>query len=189
MLVIALNGPAGAGKSTVAEILVTEHGFEAVAFAEPLYAGLSAMLDIDQEDLERRDTKERPIDWLGKSPRELLQQLGTAWGRERIHPEIWIRVMARRLRMLRQGGVDLSRLVITDVRFTNEAQFVKEQFGVIWHVARQVETTRPHVSEAGIGAHWIDDVIPNNGTLEELQGVVTRRLERLIEARTEQGLL
>jgi hypothetical protein len=178
---VSLTGLAGAGKSTLAEILVTEHGFEAMSFAEPIYAGLAAMLDIDQEELERRDRKEAPIDWLNKSPRELLQELGTAWGRDRVHRDLWILVLDRRLRMYQALGMDLSRVVITDVRFANEAQYIRARGGYIWQVVRGASTARPHVSEAGVPSHWIDDVIPNTGTLDELRALVARRIERLIE--------
>jgi hypothetical protein len=181
MILIGLTGAAGAGKNTIAELLVTEHGFDAISFAEPIYAGLSAMLDIDQEDLERRDAKETPIGWLGRSPRELLQELGTGWGRERVHADLWVRVMERRLTMLRRAGVELNRLVITDVRFENEAAYVRAGRGVIWQVVRGPSTARAHVSEAGLAAHWIDQVIPNTGTPEDLRALVAFRVERLIE--------
>lgn len=168
-MLIGLTGRAGAGKSAIAEHLVVNHGWEAMSFAEPIYAALSVMLGMPEEELADRGRKERPINWLGKSPRELLQELGTGFGRQRVHEDLWVLILARRLDALRrlQPG---AHVVISDVRFANEAAFVKQKGGVLWEVyGRSAYGVRTHESEAGVppdtprrsiynGGVWADTV-------------------------------
>jgi len=90
MRLIGLTGPAGSGKDTVARLLCEQHGFVQMAFADPLRAMLKAGLGLTDEELHRRDLKEAPLEWLGKSPRQLLQTLGTEWGRQHVHPHLWL---------------------------------------------------------------------------------------------------
>ena len=90
MQLIGLTGPAGCGKDTIANFLMETHGFVQIALADPLRDGLKAMLGVTDEQLHRRDLKEAPIDWIGRSPRELLQTLGTEWGREHVAADLWL---------------------------------------------------------------------------------------------------
>lgn len=67
-------------------------------------------------------------------------------------------------------------MVIPDVRFENEAEWVRNKGGRIIHVVRanptQIET---HVSENGVTKSPLDAILFNSGTLEELQ-IATREL-------------
>ena len=169
-ILIGLCGYAGAGKNAVAEHLVVAHGFDVMAFAEPVYAGVAAALGMEVEDLERRDTKELPIDWLGMSPRALLQTFGTEWGRDMINPDIWVLVAERRLAELQKRGGG-ERVVFTDTRFANEALWLQQSGGVLWEIyGRRAADVRMHESEAGIpssfprrsiwnGGEWADTVL------------------------------
>lgn len=163
MLILGLLGRAGAGKDTIAGYLYQEHGFEVpIAFADPLYAGLSAMLGISVEELADRDRKEQPIDWLGCSPRMLLQTLGTEWGRNMVHTDLWVRLMDRRVSEAAHAGA--TRLVITDVRFENEARWILERGGLLWEVyGRSDGKVRAHVSEAGVPPTFARRSIWNGG--------------------------
>lgn len=183
MRIIGLTGPAGSGKDSVAKVLVSVHGYYALSFAGPLKDALIAMLEIPRATLEDRVAKETPIDWIGQSPRALMQTLGTEWGRNLVHPDIWLRNAARRLDRLRRfaGGA-----VITDVRFENEAAWVRRQGGEVWHVLRRVPAnvtplrggTQVHASEAGIALDAaVDSVIVNDAGLEQLPDTVQRALD------------
>lgn len=176
-MIIGLCGTAGAGKNTVADILVEEHGFQAISFAEPIYAAVSAITGLPVEHLQDRRHKERPIGWLGSSPRELLQTLGTDWGRKMIHENIWVIVAMNKVAEVTESGGDA---VITDVRFDNEATAIRLAGGAIWQVDRPCETTcgckeRNHESEGGVSS--VDVIIRNDSTLEYL----TRRVHREME--------
>lgn len=162
-MIIGLCGVAGAGKNSVAEHLVVNHDFDAMSFSEPLYAALAAMFEVPVEELEDRDLKERPIPWLNRSPRELLQELGTGWGRQRIHEDVWVLVAARRLDALRRLN-HAAKVVFCDVRFANEAEWLLRQGGVLWEVyGRRAYGVRSHISESGIPVTFTRRSIYNGG--------------------------
>lgn len=167
-MLIGLTGAAGAGKGSVAHRLVMHHGFAEIAFADPLYDAVAAITGISVANLKDRAVKEQPIPWIGKSPRELLQLLGTEFGRGMVKESLWIDRAMRRL---------VPFTVITDVRFDNEAEAVKARGGVIWEVVRPTKSclvgaSAAHESEAGISREFIDLVLPNTGTLDDLFGAV-----------------
>ena len=161
--IIGIAGRAGAGKNTVAEMIPNSSVF---GFADPLYEGLAAMLGVPEDMLRNRVNKETPLVWLGKSPRELMQTLGTEWGRGMVAEDIWLRLAKRRIETY--GGT----IVFSDVRFDNEAEWIRNQGGEVWLVEREQETHHTHSSEAGISPHLIDRVIDNRGTLEQTRMLV-----------------
>jgi hypothetical protein len=173
-MLIGLCGPAGAGKNTVAEFITDSDGCTLLqmAFADPLYECISTITGIPVAKLKDRDAKETTIPWLGKSPRQLLQTLGTEWGRGTIHPEIWIRITMERAKPELAVG---RGVVITDVRFDNEAQAVIDAGGEVWRVTRPgwrclAEEAAAHQSEAGVSDHLIARIIDNSGSLDDLRG-------------------
>jgi hypothetical protein len=182
-MLIGLCGPAGCGKNTVANYLQDRYGWMQLGFADPVYAAVSSVTGIPVARLRDRATKEQPIEWLGKSPRELLQTLGTEWGRDTISPDIWITVAMRQVeasqRYLRGAG----GVALTDVRFTNEAAAIKASGGQIWRVERRQrclsEDAAMHSSEAGIPEYLIDAVIDNTADMGHLYAGVDAALNRL----------
>jgi hypothetical protein len=66
-------------------------------------------------------------------------------------------------------------IIIKDIRFENEADFLRRHNGVIWHIVRdKAEKVNAHASEQGIQMAAHDVVIPNNGTLADLIDCVKR---------------
>ena len=163
--IIGLTGAAGAGKDLVASMIP---GACRVAFADPIYHGLSTMLGIPEGVLRNRTEKETPIVGIGASPRQLLQTLGTEWGRQMIRDDIWLRTAFWRWEQLAAGGVSL--IVVPDVRFQNEARMIRENGGEVWLIHRPgVDPVAAHVSEAGIPLRQIDRLIVNDGTVDQLR--------------------
>lgn len=172
-MLIGLCGPAGAGKNTVAEFLTDADGggFVQFAFADPLYQCVSTITGFSVSQLQDRAVKEAVIPWLGKSPRQMLQSMGTEWGRDSVHPEIWIRIAMERAGQHMAVG---RGVVITDVRFDNEAQAVIAAGGEVWKVVRPgwrclADDAATHQSEAGVSDHLIARTIDNSGTLDDLR--------------------
>jgi hypothetical protein len=133
---------------------------------------------ITEKTLNNRETKEVPHDLLGKSPREMAQTLGTEWRRQMVHPDIWLMLAERRYTFCCERE-DISGLAITDIRFDNEAKWVKSQGGIIWDVRRDVPGVKTHVSEQGVADCYIDYVIDNNGSLEALTDTVESQLRTI----------
>jgi len=98
-LLFGLAGIARSGKDTAAQHLVTQHGFHSYAFADPLRDGLMHILNLSPCDFEG-EQKEQVLPWLGRSPRYLMQTLGTEWGRDTVHPELWLLLAAQNLDLL-----------------------------------------------------------------------------------------
>ncbi len=129
------------------------------------------VLGVTAEELADPARKEQPCAaLLGKTPRQAMQSIGTQWGREMIHPDIWVSIAARRLDVAKAEG---KSVVLDDCRFDNEAEVWRAAGGTV------IEITRPglaynngHASEAGISRHLISTTLKNDGTAERLLGDV-----------------
>lgn len=166
MKLIGLTGKSRVGKDTVASVIQgrIDSYSETYAFADPIRRMLA---QIGVAEAMYGDLKEQPVAWLGKSPRELMQTLGTEWGRNLIAEDIWLRLADRAMRDQRIAGTDVC--IVTDVRMTNEAHWVKNQGGLLIKITREDrEQVRPHSSENGIPDRLVDHLIENNGSLGEL---------------------
>lgn len=167
MRLIGLHGPARCGKDTVGAILA-RHNFSLLAFATPLKDMLITGFGLTREQVDGAK-KEEIIDWIGRSPRELMQTLGTEWGRGLVGRYIWLKHAERRLALYRTWA---ENVVITDLRFANEAAWVRVQDGVIWHITGRDSSgavRADHPSEAGLRVVPGDIVIRNDGSLADLE--------------------
>lgn len=168
---IALTGPAGAGKSFAASVLVDEFGFHRMKFAATGKDMVRTMLGhagVPAHERDRYiegDLKETPTGIFGdKSPRYVMQTLCTEWGREHLGPDIWVNItMAGVLQRLADGN----SVVLDDCRFDNEAFEVKKLGGIVaqirptWQAASPAEVSHP--SERGLRKGLTTHLIPNCG--------------------------
>lgn len=168
--VIGIAGPARSGKDTICTFVITAVGGYRYSMADPIRAMLSVGVGIDMTDPYWQDRKEAAIPALGRSPREMMQTLGTEWGRMMVSPEIWLLQAQARLLDFGPG------MVVPDIRFPNEATWVRK-YGALLHVRRKDTVgVSEHASEAGIEPTEHELVIHNDGTFEELQEVVKKWL-------------
>lgn len=183
-MIIGLTGAAGAGKDTVADILVDEHGFKRIGFADALR---KMARDIDPviatEPTWEPDSDiptgirflrlDEAIDAYGyehvkrtyPEARRFLQRLGTEGIRVNVDDSFWVR------RVLNTIDADLdTNWVVTDCRFINEASGLLDIGGVIVRVDRKDVAPLPgaHASEAGVPGHLVQYVLPNDETIEDL---------------------
>lgn len=166
-LLIGLTGAARSGKTTAAQHLAVLFGFIHYAFAHPLKAMLAQGFNLSDAHLEGA-LKEQPLPWLGKSPRELLQTLGTEWGRGMVHGDLWLLLAEQNLDSLANCYPGGRGIVVSDVRFENEAAFIRERGGVVIHIQRpDAPSVATHCSEAGIAIRDSDLVIHNEGELSD----------------------
>ena len=175
---IGLMGQAGAGKDTVADHLEAEYAFERIGFADPILEMLLALFHragISEAWAVERALKEQPTP-LGASYRRLAQTLGTEWGRDTVAPDLWIRVAELQLEQARACSL---HVVISDVRFANEAAWIRSQGGVLVRVLRRdLPPVAPHVSERELALIEPDHELLNHGSTETL----FEQVDRLIEA-------
>lgn len=197
-MIVGLVGFIGAGKGSVADILVERHDYIKESFANSVKDSVSAVFGWDRSLLEgdtpdSRAWREQPdrfwSEKLGKpfSPRLALQLMGTEAGRDVFHQDLWIYTVERRC----DPNKDY---VIPDVRFPNEIESIQRMGGKIVRVHRGAEPIwwgealssnrqkdynlmkqnypEVHYSEwAWIGCNY-DCSITNNHSLEELVIVV-----------------
>lgn len=70
-------------------------------------------------------------------------------------------------------ATDKEVVIIKDIRFENEAHFIRTLNGEIWHIVRDnLESVKTHSSEAGIKVKPEDTIIHNNGTLENYTSAI-----------------
>lgn len=160
--IIGLTGKAGSGKDTVGAWLRSEHHYQRIAMADALKKGLAAM---GFPEPESRADKESLIPGFSFTWRQAAQRLGTEWGRG-LDEDIWLKVLKRELEH-RLGNV-----VVTDIRFENEAAMIRELGGSVWHITgRQAELggAASHQSEAGVVfVPGTDLMIDNSGSIADL---------------------
>lgn len=205
-MIVGLVGLIGAGKGSVADILVERHDFEKESFANSVKDAVAAIFGWDRTLLEGDTPESRAwreqsdkfwSEKLGKpfSPRLALQLMGTEAGRNVFHPNLWVHTVLRRCE-----NAPYHNYVIADVRFPNEIEAILKTGGIIVRVTRgdepvwyqtalEVNTKRNlygmaerypdvHYSEwAWVGSH-IDYVIDNNNTLSEL----TKKVDLLVDS-------
>lgn len=179
---IALTGPAGSGKDTAADHLVENHGFVKVSFAEAMKEGVKTMFGLDDEHVYG-NKKEEIIPELGVSPRYILQTLGTDWGREMLHPDIWIAAVNKKWYDMKfaeiAGDSNGTGMVISDLRFENEADWVRRQGGIVVHISpvgnHSSINGSDHKSECGIERKAGDYGITNcHGGDEKLEAFLMK---------------
>lgn len=179
-ILIGLAGAARSGKTTAAQPLASQHGLLHYAFAMPIKSMLAQGFNLSDDHLDG-SLKEQPLPWLGKSPRELLQLLGTEWGRGMVNADLWLLLAEQNLHSLANCFPGSRGIAISDVRFENEAAFIRQHGGVVIHILRpDAEAVRSHSSEAGIAISDNDLVIHNDGDLVDLLAHVDDVLRTVI---------
>lgn len=174
--IIGISGYATSGKDTIADYLVKNYGFKKAHFSAKLKELLMKLNPLVPDDYDQwmRVTEyltEGKLlgldewDYAKKQPeiRRLLQELGTRC-RELFGKGCWGDVLFKELELYEEP------IVIPDVRFTNEANRIREKGGVVWRVTRPgVGPINKHESETALDTYpYWDNVINNNGSLDEL---------------------
>jgi hypothetical protein len=202
-LLIGLVGKKNSGKTTVTEYLQSKYRFEEVVFADPLKQVVEIIFGFDYDMLlgntpEKRvlrNTLRDPI-W-NMTPVQAMQQLGTEVFRDNFDKETWVKIAGRKVdNFLSQG----KSVVVSDVRFGNEIEFIRQKGGqiiVLYENAQDTKilteeelerikgTPEGHASETSFQAHIDynkDILIRNEKTgLDDLHGKIEICYHRLTE--------
>lgn len=173
-MIIGLHGLAGSGKDSVGLYLEDVYHFERAALAKQIKDAACVLFGLTPEHFDDRNLKETEIPWLGKSPRQVAQLLGTEFGRRYFGSDIWIKTAKQRLDAWRADFLEqtfhpLCGFVLTDIRYEDEAAWVRSEGGTVWHIQRPgIIPVSSHSSENGIDVAHGDFVIENDGTLNDL---------------------
>lgn len=166
MVIIGIGGQAGAGKSTLARLLLDLYGSNRghiLPFAEGV------------KDVAKS------MGWNGlkdEKGRRLLQLIGTECGRECIDPDIWVNRWRTKV-SANTWGPEEKLIVADDLRFQNEKQRIHIYNGLTVLVkGRSAGVPTNHASEAGLPESCYDVIIDNSGTMEELAFAAQSILKR-----------
>lgn len=200
-MIIGIVGNIGEGKDTIADYLVSQHNFKRESFAGTLKDAVSAVFGWDRSMLEgqtteSREWREQTDQWWADrlnipqlTPRFVLQQWGTEVCRRSFHDDIWVASLENKLRKVG------TNVVISDCRFPNEFEAIKNAGGIIvrvkrypdpdWHTHAQgalagdiedilmLKEFGIHESEWAWYGLEVDYTIDNNDTLDALYAKVT----------------
>ena len=213
-MIIGLVGFIGSGKDTAADYLVNFHGFRRDSFAATLKDAVADIFGWDRTLIEGRTTESREWrecqdDWWSKrlgmpiTPRWILQQWGTEVCRQGFHDDIWIASLENKIRKTNDN------MVITDVRFPNEINAIKNSGGKVFRVKRgpdpdwyqdalnfnegptnmswalskmRLDQKQVHASERSCIGKGIDVEIDNNGSIDDLFGQLKSQVASLLVA-------
>ncbi|AXQ61119.1 deoxynucleoside monophosphate kinase [Streptomyces phage Hank144] len=174
-LIIGLSGYARSGKNEAAEALV-QFGWRQAAFADKLREFLLAVDPVIPGPYGtgplRLSILVRDCGWEYAKDhypevRALLQRTGTDAGRALLGPNVWVDAL------FEEHG-NAPALVVTDVRFPNEAKAIADRGGVMIRVERpgvgpaKDKVGRVHESEQALDYWKFDHTLVNDGTVRDL---------------------
>jgi len=195
-MIIGICGFIGSGKDTVADYLVNFHEFRRESFANTLKDAVASVFGWDRTMLEgrtkeAREWREQVDPWWAErlamptlTPRWVLQYWGTEVCRKSFHDDIWIASLENKLRLSKDN------VVISDCRFPNEIQSIRDAGGkIIWvqrgdlpdwyqialnanaghnYAVQELKMRKIHASEtAWVGTNF-DAILDNNHTIDNL---------------------
>jgi hypothetical protein len=162
-----------------------------VAFADSLKLACKVIFGFTTEQLHGSQASKEAIDpYWGKSPRWIMQRVGTEAMRKNVLDDVWVRALERQL--------TAGRFAVADVRFPNEADMIRRLGGEVWLVQREKPLTRwgriwlriryllGYVHESEMMAQspeLFDRVIPNHSTLDALLAHVELAAAKMAEKR------
>lgn len=179
---IGITGFKGSGKDTVGDYLCEKYGFTKLSFASALKLACKEIFSFTDDQLYGEEDKEKIDEYWKHSPREILQKVGTELFREKlpeicdhIKNDVWIRSVDRKMSMLHKTNPSkYNKFVITDVRFDNEVNFIKNMGGKVFRVNRfdfdatDENLSKLHASERSIPRIDVHKDIENKSTLNDL---------------------
>lgn len=128
--IIGLVGYANSGKTSIAKSFsVGRIDTNIINFSQSLY-DMMKVLGIKQEEIDDKIKREQPHHLLGgKTVISALISLGTCWGRDLIHKNIWVNVAVNKVKNNKIN-------IFENVRFMNEAEAVKNLGGHLIYIER-----------------------------------------------------
>lgn len=171
MNIIGITGAAGSGKDTLAE-MIKDDGWERFAYADALKHICMDYLGLSYNDAYTQEGKLRYNDFWGMTNREILQKIGTEAMRNGFCKDVWIKIAELKLKDMLDKG---KKIIVTDVRFDNEAELIEKLGGCVIKIVRNInhnglsEKEQAHPSEMGISDHLISFKILNNLSKNDLK--------------------
>ena len=141
-MIIGITGLISSGKGTVADILVEEHNYIKLSFADKLKDGVATVFGwersmLEGDSVESREWRETVDEfWTNETGREItprlvLQEFGTDCMRNGFYDGVWVSLVKQEI----INNPD-NNYIVPDVRFPNEIKIIKSLNGEVWNVRR-----------------------------------------------------
>jgi len=184
-MIVGFAGKLQSGKDTSGYRLLDKFGFTRISFAEALKKDtatkfrrtLKAHYRMTRPDLQKKEPTEKEWDeiiyrglWLERDDvtRAMLQEVGTEVYRA-VNMDWWVNRWSEEV-----GKVDSGHVVVTDTRFENEINAIKNRDGKLVKVIRPaLQVATKDVSSHASENEWTqftdwDAVVVNDGAVEDL---------------------
>jgi dephospho-CoA kinase len=161
MIIIGLSGKMGSGKNYIAEKIIYP------SYKDDYNILIIGFGDLMKNELFARDTTlsyDELYDHKTYETRNKLQQYGTENGRDKYHQDIWVRGLDIQIETFRRRSNDNCIIIICDVRFQNEAEYIIKKGGKIIRIISTDRTEERYLKEA-------------NGNKEMYQKIVNHKSE------------
>ena len=178
---IGLSGKLGSGKNYIAEkiiapVFANEYNILIIGFGDQVKQELYARnLELTYDILYDNKTNES---------RQQLQQYATENGRDKYSEDMWIRGLDMQIETFKRRSYKNTLIIICDVRFKNEAEYIKKKNGLLFRIDAPLRTQSrywkesggnlqlhqlisKHRSEIDLDEYNFDYIINNNSTLDK----------------------
>lgn len=170
-MIIGISSKMGCGKTTLSDLIIKELPFKRKAFADLLKEECSEVYEYPLEWNYTTEGKLTKINHknLPKQPmsiREILQWYGTDFRRKKYGFDYWVKLMDKEIK-------DDEDIVIDDVRFLEEAKFIKKREGLLVRLEPypgwEPEKYSDHISETALDDYCRWDLVlkPKFGKLKD----------------------
>lgn len=176
--IIGITGRKFNGKDTIANYLRDAYDYKQIAFAGPLKEICGKLFGFTNEQLHG-DLKETPDPtWFDLTPRQVLQFVGTNMFRDHMSElhdnfgnDFWLLCARNTMEKIFKED-ETAKFVISDVRFPNEVEMIKQMGGIVLRVSRPSllsnKNNDTHISELLIDELDANCDVINDGTREQL---------------------
>jgi hypothetical protein len=176
-MIIAFSGKAQNGKTEGARIVRYIHPeFVILSFATPLKRIAMEQFGLSHSDIA---DKTREIDFGSRKTtvRQLLIDIGKMY--RAIDPDFWVKKLWKDIELTTGMG---SHVVIDDMRFLNEANFLKAKGAKFIRVSRPGVAEIDDISETELDDYQFEHRLLNDGSMEDYEGNVIAALDAMKEA-------
>lgn len=158
MIIIGILGNKQVGKDTFADLLCCKYNFVKYSFAKPLKETCKVLYDLSEHQLNDPVAKEIIDNRWDKTPRQILQFIGTDIVRQYIDENFWIKKFDNWI-----VNNHNNKIVVPDIRFKNELDALKERGAFIIKIKRpNLFSNDDHSSEHDLDEFHEYDLLIDN---------------------------
>jgi len=181
--IIGVSGKRGSGKSLFCDVYLRARGFHIYSFADPLKDDVRRIYGLNKEHTDG-SLKELPCDKLGgRTPREAMIAEGEIRRKFSENGLYWVKkLFTEKINQLQSSTF----VAIPDVRFKNEANFIKNHGGLLVRLERKsslniYKTSLNDISETELDDYLFDERLEedNNITPQDLEQFADKLLIKI----------